>query len=128
MKIEGPQTGKLQDRYFTGEVRLSPLLESDDEAPHKLYRVEFAAKARTNWHTHDGVQTLYVESGQCRVQKEGEPYHDLPPGSTAVIPAGEKHWHGADPHGPMVHLAVGLYQKTEWLEPVEDKNYGGEAE
>jgi quercetin dioxygenase-like cupin family protein len=37
-------------------------------------------------------------------------------GDVVVIPAGEKHWHGATPTTAMAHLAIGTPGSTEVLE------------
>lgn len=111
--------------YFTGAVTVKPLAAGPDVQPVKLLRVEFAPGARTNWHTHSGVQILTVVEGRCRFQHEGGPVGEAGPGETIYIPKDEKHWHGATPEGPMVHLALNIALETEWLEEVSEKQYGG---
>lgn len=126
MKIIKRPDGESQNQYFTGNVKLAKPLESEDGDPIKLYRVKFSAEARTDWHTHEGIQILYVLSGECRLQTEGEDFQDIPSGTTVIIQPGEKHWHGASPKGDMVHLAYGDYLKTDWMEAVADEDYFGE--
>lgn len=110
--------------YFTGAVTLRPLpIEGAD--PVKFIRVEFAPGARTNWHTHSGVQILFVAEGRCRFQHEGGPVKEAGTGETLYIPAGEKHWHGATRDSAMVHVAVNVDLETEWLEPVSEEQYLG---
>ena len=49
------------------------------------------------------------------------------PGDAVVIPAGVKHWHGAAKDSWFAHLAVevpGEETGNEWLEPVDDEQYG----
>jgi quercetin dioxygenase-like cupin family protein len=104
--------------YFAGAVTLRRLAETPPPTNVKLLRVEFAAGARTNWHTHTGVQILVVIAGRCRFQHAGGAVGEAGPGETIYIPAGEKHWHGATPGAPMVHLALNIDLETEWLEPV----------
>ena len=44
-----------------------------------------------------------------------------------MIPAGVKHWHGAAKDSWFAHLAVevpGVETRNEWLEPVDDSQYG----
>lgn len=128
MKILNPhQAGKPGDpAYFTGQVTLRPLGTAEELGTTKLIRVEFAPEARTNWHTHSGVQVLVVLEGLCRFQHWGGPVEEAGPGTVVHIPPGEKHWHGAAPGGAMVHLAVNLDLETEWLEPVTEEQYRGE--
>jgi hypothetical protein len=67
-----------------------------------------------------------VAEGRCRFQQWGGPVQEAGVGETIFIPAGEKHWHGATPEAPMVHVALNIDFETEWLEPVSDEQYGGE--
>jgi quercetin dioxygenase-like cupin family protein len=111
--------------YFTGTVTLRKMAVGPDVAPNKILRVEFAPGARTNWHTYTGVQILFVAEGACRFQHWGGPVQVAATGQTIYIPAGEKHWHGATPDGPMVHVALNIDLETEWLEPVSEEQYRG---
>jgi len=108
--------------YFTGTVALRNL-DTPGADPVKLIRVEFPTRARTNWHTHSGVQVLVVLSGRCRFQHWGGPIGEATAGETLYIPPGEKHWHGATPDGPMAHLAVNVALETEWLDEVTEEQY-----
>jgi quercetin dioxygenase-like cupin family protein len=109
--------------YFSGDVTLRPL-PTEGADPVKLVRVEFSPGARTNWHTHSGVQILFIVAGRCRFQQAGEPIAEAGIGETIYIPAGEKHWHGATPDAPMVHVAMNIALETDWLEPVSAEQYG----
>ena len=108
--------------YFTGAVLLRNL-NAPGADPVKLFRVEFPAGARTHWHTHTGVQVLVILEGRCRFQHEGGAAGEVGVGETVYIPPGEKHWHGATPDGPMVHLAINIGLETEWLEAVSEEQY-----
>lgn len=124
MNIMDPKTlsGDRGDpSYFIGAVTLKKMAVGPDVAPNKILRVEFAAGARTNWHTHTGVQILFVAEGRCRFQHWGGPVEEASAGETIYIPAGEKHWHGATPDEPMVHVALNINLETEWLEPVSEE-------
>jgi quercetin dioxygenase-like cupin family protein len=111
--------------YFSGAVTLRTLAATGPPSNSKLLRVEFAPGARTHWHTHSGLQLLIVVEGRCRFQHAGGPRQEAGAGEVVSIPAGEKHWHGATPDAPMVHLALNLDLETEWLEPVSEAEYRG---
>jgi quercetin dioxygenase-like cupin family protein len=111
--------------YFTGAVTLRKMAADQDVRPVQLFRVEFSPGARTNWHTHSGVQVLLVVEGRCRFQHEGGPVEEAGPGAAIYIPPGEKHWHGATPETPMVHVALNIDLETTWLEPVPEEQYRG---
>jgi quercetin dioxygenase-like cupin family protein len=108
---------------FVGPARTVLLASSDERTPVHVYRVEFDEGARTNWHTHSGPQWLLVVEGRIRVQRWGEPVQDVETGDAVVFAPDEKHWHGAVPGAPGVHLAVNVDLKTTWLEPVSDAEY-----
>ncbi len=109
--------------YFAGAVTLKKMAVGPEVAPNKILRVEFAPGARTNWHTHTGVQILFVAEGRCRFQQWDRPVQEAGVGETIYIPAGEKHWHGAPADSPMVHVALNIDFETEWLEPVSEEQY-----
>jgi quercetin dioxygenase-like cupin family protein len=98
IKRSGSQaTAKGQAEYFTGTVRIDPLMEAPD--PARLYSssVTFEPGSRTAWHAHPLGQTLIVTSGCGRVQSWGQPVEEIRAGDVVWIPPGEKHWHGAAP-------------------------------
>ena len=125
MRIVEAPLGIVPSKDFTGKVNLSKILEGANGYPLELYRVKFETGARTDWHTHQGSQMLYIESGECRLQKEGEPVQNVQAGNVVVIDADEKHWHGASPKGEMVHIAIGLYEVTDWFGAVSDAEFDG---
>jgi quercetin dioxygenase-like cupin family protein len=112
-------------KTFTGDVTRTTLASDTAGTPVHVYRVEFEQGARTHWHTHDGPQWLLIVEGRIRVQKLGEPGHEVVAGDAVVIQPGEKHWHGAAPTARGVHLAVNVNTATNWMEPVTDEQYNG---
>ena len=116
------QAGDVQT--FTGDVIRTTLASDKIGTPVNVYRVEFAPKARTHWHSHDGPQWLFVVEGRIRIQKLGESATDVVAGDAVVIQPGEKHWHGATPSSRGIHLAVNVNAATHWMEPVTDEQYG----
>jgi len=110
---------------FTGSARTVLLASSVDAPIIHVYRVEFDAGGRTNWHRHSGPQWLLVIEGRIRVQRWGEPAADVETGDAVMFAPGEKHWHGSVEGGRGTHLAVNINVTTEWLEPVTDAQYHG---
>jgi len=112
--------------YFTGRVRIDPVLSAPEPARVQSTIVTFEPGARTAWHTHPLGQTLRILSGLCLAQKDGEPVIALRPGDTVWFAPGERHWHGAAPDVAMSHLAIqeALDGKAaDWLEKVSDEEY-----
>lgn len=121
-------SGKGPEDYFTGEVRIDPLLQTEPPARVQGASVTFEPGARTAWHTHPLGQTLIVTSGSGWAQQEGCPKERIHPGDVVWFPSGVRHWHGATATTAMTHIAIqeALEGKTvDWLEKVTDEQYGG---
>ncbi len=116
-----PQAGSPE--YFSGAVRIDPLIEAPDPARVFAASVTFEPGARTAWHTHPLGQTLIVTAGRGRAQRWGGPVEELHPGDVIWFSPGEKHWHGASSTTGMTHIAIAeqLDGKTaDWMEKVSD--------
>jgi quercetin dioxygenase-like cupin family protein len=117
---KGPET------YFTGSVRIDPVIEAPAPSDMRAAMVSFEAGARTAWHTHPLGQTLLVISGKGLCQKLGGPVEEINPGDVVWFEAGEKHWHGATATHAMTHLAIQEAKDgvaVVWLEQVSDAEY-----
>jgi len=119
-------SGKGPADYFTGSVRIDPLLDAPEPARVVGAMVTFEPGARTAWHTHPLGQNLIVTAGCGWVQREGGPVEQIRPGDVVWIPPGEKHWHGATATTGMTHIAIQEKQDgkaVDWLEQVTDEQY-----
>jgi quercetin dioxygenase-like cupin family protein len=127
IKRSGSQpSGKGPADYFTGTVRVDPLIQAD--APARIFAasVTFEPGARTAWHTHPLGQTLIVTAGCGLVQRWGDPIEPIRPGDVVWFPPGEKHWHGATPTTAMTHIAIVEHldgKSADWMEKVSDEQY-----
>lgn len=113
--------------WFTGGVRIDPLIQPVPPARTVAANVTFEPGARTTWHTHPLGQTIVVTAGCGRAQCWGGPIEEIRAGDVVWFPPGEKHWHGAAPKTGMSHFAVQEQldgKAVEWLEPVSDVEYG----
>lgn len=113
-------------QYFVGHSYLAPV---ETEALG-IYNVTFEPKCRNDWHIHHaskgGGQILIGVGGRGFYQAWGEEPQEILPGTVITIPAGVKHWHGADANHWFSHLAIevpGEDAHVEWLEPVSDEQY-----
>ena len=125
-RVGSQPSGKGPADYFTGTVRVDPLLNRPAPARVVGACVTFEPGARTAWHTHPLGQNLIVVAGCGRVCRWGGPVEEIRPGDVIWIPPGEKHWHGAAPTTAMTHFAIQehLEGKTaDWLEHVSDEQY-----
>jgi quercetin dioxygenase-like cupin family protein len=121
-------SGKGPADWFTGNVRLDPLINAEAPARVAAALVSFEPGARTAWHTHPLGQTIIITAGLGRAQREGGPVEELRPGDVVWFPPGERHWHGAAPANAMSHIAIQEKldgKSVDWLEPVTDADYGG---
>ena len=114
--------------YFTGDVRIDPLFEPNDDARAAALSVTFEPGARTAWHTHPLGQRLVITSGCGLVQREDGPIEEVRAGDLVWFPSGEKHWHGARPEKAMTHIAIQEEldgDAISWMEHVTDDEYAG---
>jgi quercetin dioxygenase-like cupin family protein len=112
--------------YFTGKAFLKTLVAKDDITNCNISDVVFEAGSRNHWHTHPSNQILIVKEGTCYYQEEGKPIEKFSVGQAINILPGIKHWHGASPDGPMVHIAININTEkglVEWLDPVTVEQY-----
>jgi quercetin dioxygenase-like cupin family protein len=98
-----------------GDVKRQLLIGNGD-SDVLVGMVRWGANSRTKWHTHTVDQILYFTEGEGIVANEKEE-HVLTPGTIAIVPAGEKHWHGGTKTTGCAHLAVMLVShESEILE------------
>jgi len=112
--------------WFTGMVRIDPLIQTAAPARVGGAAVTFEPGARTAWHTHPLGQTLIVTGGCGRAQRWGDAIEEIRPGDVVWFPPNEKHWHGASATTAMTHIAIqeALDGKfVEWMEQVTDEQY-----
>ncbi|WP_153392623.1 (R)-mandelonitrile lyase [Ornithinicoccus halotolerans] len=125
-----PPTQKGREEWFTGDVYLDVIAKGEEPSRIRVNAVRFTPGARTAWHRHAVGQTLHVTDGLGLVQSRGEDVERMRAGDTVHTPAGEWHWHGADPEHHMTHLAMwespgpdAGVPETEWGEHVTDEEY-----
>ena len=119
-------SGKGPAEFFTGSVRIDPLIQTTAPARLGGATVTFEPGARTAWHTHPLGQMLIVTAGCGLVQSLGGPIVKIRPGDVIWCPPGEKHWHGATATTGLSHIAVleSLDGKNvEWMDQVTDEEY-----
>lgn len=112
--------------YFTGKAFVKTLVAADAITNCNVSNVAFEAGCRNNWHTHPSNQILIVKEGTCYYQEEGKPLQKIAAGGTINILPGIRHWHGASPDEPMVHIAININTEkgvVNWMEPVTDEAY-----
>jgi quercetin dioxygenase-like cupin family protein len=128
IKRSGSQpSGKGSAEYFTGTVRIDPLMKPPEPARVVGASVTFEPGARTAWHTHPLGQTLIVTAGCGRTQRWGGIIEEIRPGDVIWFAPGEKHWHGASATTSVTHIAIQEHldgKAVDWMEQVSDEQYG----
>jgi quercetin dioxygenase-like cupin family protein len=125
-RIGTQPSGKGPAEYFTGSVRIDPLISPPEPSRVSMAHVTFEPGARTAWHTHPFGQSLIVTSGSGWVQCEGEKKREIYQGDVIYFSPGEKHWHGATSITAMSHIAIQEKlngSPVDWMEYVTDAQY-----
>jgi quercetin dioxygenase-like cupin family protein len=93
------------NEIFIGSVYRQNLVTGDDAPSQRVTAVTFEDGARNRWHHHSTEQVLVITHGEGVVANERETLH-VTPGDVVLIPAGERHWHGAEDGTSMTHLSI----------------------
>ncbi len=81
-------SGQGPAEYFTGKVRIDPIISTTEPARVQSAAVTFEPGAHTAWHTHPLGQTLIVVAGCGWTQRWGGPVEEIRPGDVVWIPPG----------------------------------------
>jgi quercetin dioxygenase-like cupin family protein len=107
-----PSENTVGGIFEGGTVNTKTLIDKHVGAEEtKIAIVTFPPGSRTKMHVHNHEQILYVLSGKGIVANEQEE-HIATPGTVFLIPAKEKHWHGATQDSSFSHLYI-LHSQTE---------------
>ena len=121
----GEPNSPENSKHFSGKSYLNVLVAPDKKNNILVANVTFEPSCRNDWHVHSAEQILLATEGTGWYQEWGKPAQLLQKGDVVVVPAGVKHWHGATAQSRFAHLAIMDVQKakTEWKEPVSEKEY-----
>jgi len=104
VKMSAAQKESLESALFTGaDVSRQVLLPESREFNVNI--VNFGKGVRNKFHTHDTEQVLIVTAGRGYIATEKEK-KVITVGDVVLIPAGEKHWHGAAEDSEFAHIYV----------------------
>ena len=90
---------------FEGDVRTQNLVAEGDAPLLRVTSVTFHDGARNRLHHHSTEQVLVVTHGRGIVATEQQEFR-VGPGDVVLIPAAERHWHGAEPGQAFTHLSI----------------------
>jgi quercetin dioxygenase-like cupin family protein len=104
VKISEVKEEPFKNPLFTGpDVTRQVLLPDSKE--FEVNVVNFGKGVRNKFHAHDSEQILVVTSGRGIIATEAEE-KVITPGDVVIIPAGEKHRHGATKDSEFSHIYV----------------------
>ncbi len=104
VKMSAAKKESLESALFTGaDVSRQVLLPESREFNVNI--VNFGKGVRNKFHTHDTEQVLIVTAGRGYIATEKEK-KVITVGDVVLIPAGEKHWHGAAEDSEFAHIYV----------------------
>jgi quercetin dioxygenase-like cupin family protein len=104
VKISEVKEESLAGPLFTSpDVTRQVLLPDSKEFSVNV--VNFGKGVRNKFHAHDSEQILIVTSGKGMIVTETDE-KVITPGDIVMIPAGEKHWHGASRDSEFSHIYV----------------------
>ena len=104
IKMNAVPKKTFESPLFTGpEVSRQTLLPDSKEFNVNI--VNFGKGVRNKFHAHNCEQVLIVTSGQGYIATETEKIA-ITVGDVVLIPAGEKHWHGATEDSEFSHIFV----------------------
>jgi quercetin dioxygenase-like cupin family protein len=112
--------------YFTGTVRIDPLINPPEPSRVAMALVTFEPGARTAWHTHPFGQTIIITAGFGWTQREGGEIEEIRQGDVIYFSPDEKHWHGATSTTAMSHIAIQEKlngSPVTWMEQVTEEQY-----
>ena len=116
VKMSQVQKIPYKNPIFTGpDVTIQELLS--DSREYRINIVNFGKGVRNKFHDHSSEQILIITAGEGIVATEDEQTR-VTAGDIILIPAGEKHWHGATPDSEFSHIYV--MQKDSVLTQLED--------
>ncbi len=96
--------GPLPD-IGVGSIKTQEILSESESKDHIIKNVIFAPGARNKSHTHTCDQVLIVTGGRGLVVTDEE-RRTVEAGDIVIVPAGEKHWHGAAEDSSFSHIFV----------------------
>ncbi len=104
IKMNAVARQSFESPLFTGsDVSRQTLLPDSKEFNVNI--VNFGRGVRNKFHAHNSEQVLIITSGMGYIATETEKI-SITVGDVVLIPAGEKHWHGAAEDSEFSHIFV----------------------
>ena len=105
VRIDRREAAYNPSPIFEGPVATQNLVDEDDAELLRVTAVTFEDGARNRWHSHSTDQVLVVTDGAGIVATEAGRV-EVEAGEVVLIPAGQRHWHGAQAGRTFTHLSI----------------------
>ena len=119
VRLDRSQGAPSTNPIFIGSVSIQEVVNDALGELLRVTAVTFEDGAVNRPHRHTTDQVLVATSGSGFVASDDE-RHPLEPGDVAFVPAGTRHWHGANPESTFTHLSILTPGHTE----IEDDRSG----
>ena len=114
VRLDRSQGTPSDNPIFTGSVSIQEVVNDALGEILRVTAVTFEDGAVNRPHRHTTDQVLIATSGTGFVAADDE-RHAMKPGDVVFIPAGTRHWHGADDGATFTHLSILTPGHTEIL-------------
>jgi quercetin dioxygenase-like cupin family protein len=118
VRLDHSRATPSTDPIFDGPVSIQEVVNDALGDLLRATAVTFEDGAMNKPHRHTTDQVLVATSGTGFVAT-GDERHPMRPGDVAFIPAGTRHWHGADAGETFTHLSILTPGHTEILDDRE---------
>jgi quercetin dioxygenase-like cupin family protein len=105
VRLDRSQGAPSTNPIFIGEVSTQEVVNETLGELLRVTAVTFENGAVNRPHRHTTDQVLVATSGSGFVATDDE-RHSFEPGDVAFVPAGTRHWHGANPDDTFTHLSI----------------------
>lgn len=105
VRLDRAQGAPSTNPIFVGSVSMQEIVNESHGDLLRVTAVTFEDGAVNRPHRHTTDQVLVATTGNGFVATDDE-RHPLEPGDVAFIPAGTRHWHGANPESTFTHLSI----------------------
>ena len=96
---------KSNTNFCTGEIMRQILLSANESNDYLMGIHTFPKGVRNKFHAHNGEQILIITAGEGIVATEDQQWN-VSAGDIIIVPAGLKHWHGANTESDLSHIAI----------------------
>ena len=105
VRLDRSQGVPSANPIFVGSVSTQEVVNEALAEILRVTAVTFEDGAVNRPHRHTTDQVLVATSGSGFVSTDDD-HHHLESGDVAFVPAGTRHWHGADPGSTFTHLSI----------------------